>query len=258
MPPRSTPLSGSSASRCPPRIARSRGRPRPAGDGRRMADPGRVLITGASGGAGGGVVAAFLDAGWKVAGVTRHDPPSEPAGVAWVRADLADADAANRMVAAAVGALGGIDALVCLAGGYTSAKLDELSWTDFERQFATSLRPTVESVLAALPELRRSGAGAIVTIGAQTALKPGRNAGPYAAAKAAVATWSLALAAGLKGDGIRVSCVLPGTLDTPANRESMPDAKRESWIAPHHLGNLIVYLCSPASVPLSGTAIPIG
>ena len=132
------------------------------------------------------------------------------------------------------------------------------SWADFEQQFARSLRPTVESVLAALPELRQSERGAIVTIGAQTALKPGRNAGPYAAAKAAVATWSLSLAAGLKSSRIRVNCVLPGTLDTAGNRESMPDAKRDAWVEPRDLGNLIVYLCSPDSRPLTGTAIPIG
>ena len=188
----------------------------------------------------------------------RRDAPDEPAAVSWIQRDLRDADAAQRMVAEAVAALGGLDALVCLAGGYTSAKLDELRWADFEKQIAMSLRPTVESVLAALPELRRSEAGAIVTIGAQTALKPGRNAGPYAAAKAAVATWSLSLAAGLKSAGVRVNCVLPGTLDTQANRKSMPDAKRDAWVDPRDLGNLIVYLCSPASRPLTGTAIPIG
>jgi len=224
-----------------------------------MADgPGRVLVTGASGGAGGGVLAAFLDAGWQVVGVTRHDPPDEPAGVTWVKADLGGAEGARHMVSDAVTALGGLDALVCLAGGYSSAPLDELSWADFEKQIATSLRPTVEAVLAALPELRRSSAASIVTIGAQTALKPGRNAGPYAAAKSAVATWSLALATGLRPSGVRVNCVLPGTLDTDANRASMPDAKRDTWVSPRQLGDLIVYLCSPASRPLTGTAIPIG
>ena len=223
-----------------------------------MGDAGRVLITGASGGAGGGVLAAFLDHGWGVAAVSRGEPPAEPPGVTWVQADLRDADAARNMVADAVTALGGLDALVCLAGGYSSAKLEELSWDAFERQFGTSLRPTVESVLAALPELRNSEAGAIVTIGAQTALKPGRNAGPYAAAKAAVATWTLSLAAGLKASGVRANCVLPGTLDTPANRESMPEAKRDAWVEPRDLGNLLVYLCSPESRPLTGAAIPIG
>jgi NAD(P)-dependent dehydrogenase (short-subunit alcohol dehydrogenase family) len=223
-----------------------------------MADAGRVLITGATGGAGAGVLAAFLDAGWQVAAVRRSTAPIEQPGVTWVQADLRDAEAAQRMVADAVATLGGLDALVCLAGGYSSAKLEELSWSDFEKQIAMSLRPTVESVLAALPELRQSESAAIVTIGAQTALKPGRNAGPYAAAKAAVATWSLSLAAGLKSAGVRVNCVLPGTIDTEANRTSMPDAKRDAWVDPRDLGGLIVYLSSPASRPLTGTAIPIG
>lgn len=223
-----------------------------------MGEPRRVLVTGASGGAGGGVLAAFVEAGWRVAATTRRDPPSDSPGITWVQADIRDADAARRMVADAIAVLGGLDALVCLTGGYSSALLDELSWSDFEAQIAQSLRPTVEAVLAALPELRRADGGCIVTIGAQTALRPGRNAGPYAAAKAAIATWSLSLAAGLRPAGVRVNCVLPGTLDTEANRASMPDAKRDTWVSPRQLGDLIVYLSSPDSRPLTGTAIPIG
>ena len=223
-----------------------------------MAEPRRVLVTGASGGAGGGVLAAFLDDGWRVAGVTRGDPPTEPPGVAWVRADISDAASAEVMVAEAVTAIGGLDAVVCLAGGFSSAPLDTLSWADFDAQLASGLRPTVEAVLASLPELRRADGGAIVTIGAQAAAKPGRNAGPYAAIKSAIATWTVSLAAGLRPTGIRANCVLPGTIDTEANRASMPDAKRDAWIDPRDLGRLIVYLCSPASRPLTGAAIPLG
>ena len=223
-----------------------------------MEAPRRALITGASGGAGGGVLASFLEAGWRVAGVSRGEPPDEPADVAWLRADLRDADAARAMVAEAVEALGGVDALVCLTGGFTSTPVDELRWADFERQLGMSLRPTVEAVLAALPELRRSEGGTIVTIGSQTALKPGGSTGPYAAVKGAVATWSLSLATALRGAGIRVNCVLPGTIDTEANRESMPNAKRETWVTPRELGDLIVFLSSPGSAPLTGATIPIG
>ena len=223
-----------------------------------MAEPRRALVTGASGGAGGGVLAAFLDAGWRVAGVTRRDPPPEPTDVAWIRADIRDAASAEAMVAEAVGAMGGLDALVCLAGGFTSAPLDGLSWSDFDAQLASGLRPTVEAVLASLPHLREADGGCIVTVGAQAAAKPGRNAGPYAAVKSAIATWTISLAAGLRPSGVRANCVLPGTLDTEANRASMPDAKRDAWVAPVELGRLIVYLCSPASRPLTGIGIPIG
>jgi NAD(P)-dependent dehydrogenase (short-subunit alcohol dehydrogenase family) len=223
-----------------------------------MVQPRRVLVTGASGGAGDDVLAAFVDAGWRVAATTRRDPPSDSPGVTWVRADIRDADAARGMVTDAVAALGGLDALVCLAGGYSSTPLDELSWADFEVQIARSLRPTVEAVVAALPELRRADGGSIVTIGSQTALRPGGSAGPYAASKAAVAAWSLSLANGLRAANVRVNCVLPGTLDTEANRSAMPNAKRDAWVAPRELGNLVEYLCSPASRPVTGAAIPIG
>jgi NAD(P)-dependent dehydrogenase (short-subunit alcohol dehydrogenase family) len=223
-----------------------------------MEAPRRALVTGATGGAGGGVLTAFLEAGWSVAGVTRRDEPDGPDGVTWVRADLRDADAARRMADDAVEALGGLDALVCLTGGFTSTPLDDLGWSDFEEQIGMSLRPTVEAVIASLPALRASDAGAIVTIGSQTALRPGASTGPYAAAKGAVATWSLSLAAALRSSGVRVNCILPGTIDTESNRESMPDAKRDAWVTPRQLGELIVFLCSPGSRPLTGAAIPVG
>jgi NAD(P)-dependent dehydrogenase (short-subunit alcohol dehydrogenase family) len=218
----------------------------------------RVLVTGASGAAGPEVLGAFLEAEWQVAGVTRGEPPAEPAGVSWVRADLTDSEQARRAAGDAVSTLGGLDALVCLTGGFTSTPLDELSWADFERQLALGLRPTVEAVLACRTALEADGGGAIVTIGAQTALKPGGRVGPYAATKAAVIAWSASLAAGLRPRGVRVNCLLPGTIDTPANRASMPEAKRDSWVQPHQLGRILVFLCSPESAPLTGAAIPIG
>ena len=201
-----------------------------------MAAGKRVLITGATGAAGPEVLAAFLDAGWQVAAVTRRAPPSEPEGVKWVRAELTDTEETRAAVDEAVAALGGTP---------TELK-DEIG------------RPTVEAVLACREALEADGGGAIVTIGAQTAQKPGGRVGPYAAAKAAVIAWSASLAAALRPRGVRVNCLLPGTIDTPANRESMPDAKRDAWVQPRDLGRVIIFLCSPESAPLTGAAIPIG
>lgn len=219
---------------------------------------GRVLVTGASAAAGEGVLAAFLDAGWAVAGTTRREPPDEPAGVHWIRADLDSADAAQAAVRDAVNALSGLDALVCLTGGFAMTAVDDLSWDDFTEQLGTGLRPVVEAALAALPAMRAAGAGSIVTIGAQASTKPGPRVAPWAVAKSGVLAFSQSLAAAGRPLGVRVNCVLPGTIDTPANRASRPDAKRDAWVTPRQLGELIVFLCSPASAPLTGAAIPIG
>jgi NAD(P)-dependent dehydrogenase (short-subunit alcohol dehydrogenase family) len=223
-----------------------------------MPEPGRVLVTGATGGAGPGVLAAFLEAGWMVAATYRSEPPDEPAGVVWVRADLGDSDQARRAAAEVVDTLGGLDALVCLTGGFAATPVDDLTWADFESQLAIGLRPVVEVILACRPALEADGGGAIVTIGSQVVYKPGGRVGPHAATKAALVTWSASLAAALRARGVRVNCVLPGTLDTPANRASLPEGKRDTWVTPRQLGELIVFLCSSSSAPLTGAAISIG
>ena len=156
------------------------------------------------------------------------------------------------MVADAVAALGGLDALVCLAGGYLERAARRARLGRLREQIATSLRPTVESVLAALPELRSPRRGD------RHDRRPDR---PEARAQRRAVRGGegrgrdmVAVARGrAEAIGGRVNCVLPGTLDTAANRESMPDAKRDAWVEPRDLGNLIVYLCSPASRPLTGT-----
>jgi NAD(P)-dependent dehydrogenase (short-subunit alcohol dehydrogenase family) len=219
----------------------------------------RVLITGATGQAGSGVVEAFLDAGWRVAGTTRRPPPSASESVEWIQADLGDAAGARAAVDAAVASLGGLDALVCLTGaGFDTTPIEELTWDDIVAQLSGGLRPTVEAVLAALSPLRESARGTIVTIGAQAAARPGARVAAWSVAKGGVLTFTLSLAAAGRPLGIRANCVLPGTLDTAANREARPDAKKDTWVAPRQLGELIVFLCSPSSAPLTGAAIPIG
>jgi len=192
----------------------------------------RVLVTGATGGLGGGVVAAFAAAGWQIAGTTRGAPPKrvkgEPA-IHWLRADLATTAGARRAVKGAVAALGGLDALVCLVGGYAATPVDELSWTGVDKLLQLDLRPTVEAVIAARPALEASGAGSIVTVGAKSALAPGSKMSAYAAAKAAVMAFSASLAIELR-----------------------------PRVDPRQLGELIRFLASPESAPLTGAAIPIG
>lgn len=221
----------------------------------------RVLVTGGTGGAGGGVIEAFAEAGWKIAGTTHGKPPksaaSEPA-VHWLRADLADPVGARSALRRSVKALGGLDALVCLVGGYEATPIDELSWADVDRLLQLDLRPTVEAIVAARAALEASGSGSIVTVGAKSAQSPGSRMSAYAAAKAGVIAFSAALAVELRPRGVRVNCVLPGTIDTPANREMLPDAKRTTWVEPRRLGELIRFLASPESAPLTGAAIPVG
>ncbi len=174
----------------------------------------------------------------------------------WVHAELTDPAETAAAVGRAADALGGLDALVCLAGGFGLTTLDESGWDDFARLMELSYQPTVVSVLACLPHL--GDGSSIVTIGARVAVSPGPRAAGHGAAKAAVVAFSASAAAALRPRGVRLNCVLPGTLDTPSNRASMPETRRGSWVPPRQLGELIRFLASPESAPLTGAAIPIG
>jgi len=65
------------------------------------------------------------------------------------------------------------------------------------------------------------------------------------------------LSAELKEHGVNVNCILPGTIDTPANRAARPDADFSRWVAPEALGEVIMFLCSPAARAIHGAAIPV-
>jgi NAD(P)-dependent dehydrogenase (short-subunit alcohol dehydrogenase family) len=81
--------------------------------------------------------------------------------------------------------------------------------------------------------------------------------GAYAAAKSALVRLTESMSAELRQYGINVNCVLPSTLDTPANRESMPDADPAGWVAPDALADIILFLASDKARALHGAAIPV-
>ena len=81
--------------------------------------------------------------------------------------------------------------------------------------------------------------------------------GPYCASKAAVKTLTESLAAENKFDNINVNCILPGTIDTPQNRDAMPDANFSNWVPPEALADVVVFLASEAARCVTGAAIPV-
>ena len=100
--------------------------------------------------------------------------------------------------------------------------------------------------------------GRIVSVAAAAALKGGRNTAGYAMAKGAVVRWTEALAAETKDQGITVNVILPGTIDHPANRASMPKADPKTWVQPAEAAALILFLTSTDASGITGAAIPIG
>ncbi len=217
-----------------------------------------VVITGASGALGSVVAEAALARRAKVAGVD-HAPSQLPATETRIElggVDLSDAAAASKAIDAIVAHFGRLDVLVNIAGGFafeTVAEGDPRTWP---RMYALNVLTALNASRSAIPYLAASTAGRIINIGAMGALQAGSGMGAYAASKAGVHRLTEALAVEWKGK-ITVNAVLPSTIDTPANRASMPSADFAKWVTPQELASVILFLASEAASAVTGALLPV-
>jgi NAD(P)-dependent dehydrogenase (short-subunit alcohol dehydrogenase family) len=105
--------------------------------------------------------------------------------------------------------------------------------------------------------MRKAKAGRIVVISSRQAEEPGAKVGAYSASKAAVVSLVKTVALENKDAGITANVILPGTMDTPANRRDMPGADVSQWVQPASVASLIVWLTSDAGKDVTGAAIPV-
>ena len=216
-----------------------------------------VAITGGHGVLGSAVLQAAEAAGWSVAVIDHARNHSVPNGVLEVGGvDLTDAAQAQAAVAAVIGRFGRLDALLNIAGGFVWQTTDaaEPAWS---RMQAVNVTTALNATRAALPYLKAAEEGRIVNVGSAAALKAGAGMGAYGAAKAGVHALTQALAEELKDTSVTVNAVLPSIIDTPANRNDMPDADPAKWVAPADLASVIIFLASPASRAMTGALVPV-
>jgi NAD(P)-dependent dehydrogenase (short-subunit alcohol dehydrogenase family) len=226
---------------------------------------GTVLVTGGTGALGTAVVAELLDSGARVVAtwiVPKHrDRLSEAIGsperLELVEADLTT-DAGPESAVAAANREPPLTALVNLVGGWAGGgRTHEAPPDEMSRMIELNLMTAYRATRAALPAMVEQGGGAIVCVGAKAALLPFKGSPGYNVAKAAVLAFVRSLAVDYRDDGIRANAVLPSVIDTPANRESMPNADHSKWVRPAEIGRVIRFLCSPDSTPTSGAPVPV-
>ena len=215
----------------------------------------RVLITGAAGVLGVAVGEHFARGGATLALLDVLPIEAEHLNLI---CDLTDADACVTTVAQVTNALGGIDILANIAGGFTMGdSVADTSDATWEFMFNLNARTVFNMARAVVPVMRSQGSGKIVNVGARGGLRGGGLMAAYAASKSVVHRLTEALADELKGDGINVNCVLPSIIDTPRNRTDMPDAQHEAWVDPNDLANVIGFLASDAARAVHGAAIAV-
>ncbi len=179
----------------------------------------RALVTGGTKGVGAAVVTALLDAGAQVVATARSLPRDVPAGADYIAADVTTAEGCTKVAAETLSRLGGLDILVNVLGGSASppggfAALGDDHW---KAELDLNLMPAVRLDRALLPVMLAQGSGVIVHVTSIQHLLPlPESTTAYAAAKAALATYSKSLSKEVSPKGVRVVRVAPGWIETEA------------------------------------------
>jgi NAD(P)-dependent dehydrogenase (short-subunit alcohol dehydrogenase family) len=218
-----------------------------------------AIVTGGTGGLGAAVTQRLLDDGFRVVvpwfAERELARVKEQERLELVQADLTDPDSAKNVVATAGDSL---RALVNLVGGFAAGgRVHETPIDEFEKQLRLNLRPTYLMSAAAIPVLLAAGGGAIVCVSSRAAIQPFAGAAGYITSKRAVLAFVDVLHEEYRDDHIRANAILPSTIDTPANRESMPDADFDTWVKPEEIARVIALLCSDDAQVTSGAHVPV-
>jgi len=175
-----------------------------------------------------------------------------------ISADISSGEDARTLVERVVARFGKLDVLAHTVGGFAGGQ--SIAGTD-DATFQLMLNLNLNSVLymlrATIPVLRKSGDGRIIAIGSRAALEPAAEIGAYSASKAAMVSLIRTVALENGDAGLRANVILPGTIDTPANRKAMPNADVSKWVRPAAIASLIVWLASEAGKDVNGAVIPV-
>lgn len=219
-----------------------------------------VLVTGAKGGLGTFVTQRFLATGATVIGAARNISQEDfpAANFVALPADLTKSGAVNSMIGGVVERYRRLDVLVHVVGGFAAGKsvaeTDDSTW---EQMRDLNLTSAFYVLRAAIPHLRKSGSGRIVAIGSLAAVEPHAGLAAYVTFKSALVSLIRTVALENKDAGLTANVVLPGTMDTQANRKAMPGADSSKWLQPADVADLILWLADERAAHVTGAAIPI-
>lgn len=224
---------------------------------------GRALITGAAGALGRSVVTRFLDAGERVLAVDANEGSlRELAGLAGPdrlevrKVDLTSSDDVERLFVETENT-SGIHTVLHLVGGFRWSRIADMSDKDWSFLLALNLETTFRIFRAAARRFEAVRGGSLVAVAAPAGLLGEAGVGAYAATKAGVLRLVESLAREIAPFGARANAVLPGTMDTPANRAAMPDADPAQWVTTDAVASVIHFLTTPAAAAINGAAIRV-
>ncbi len=226
-----------------------------------------VLVAGGTGGLGRAVSLAFLGEAAKVVVTYRREEEfaalksaagASAALLEGYRVDVTDEQATAALVNQLLAQHASLDAVINTIGGYAGGiKLWEIDTKTLDTMLSLNLRSGFTLARAVLPAMLKQRHGSIVNIASKAAVDHAAGAAAYAASKAAAVALMDSLAADTIGTGVRVNTLLPSIIDTPANRQAMPNANFAAWPKPQDIAQVILFLCSDLASTIHGASIPV-
>jgi NAD(P)-dependent dehydrogenase (short-subunit alcohol dehydrogenase family) len=216
----------------------------------------RIIVLGGTGGLGQSVTERLRADGASVLVADARLPADadRQADVEYLTVDALD----EASVAAALAKSPQPAAVVNLIGGYTPPQpLAGLDISVLRQQLEVNLVTAAIVTKHAIPVLAARAGGALVHVSSRVAVQNGENGFAYSVSKLGVVRLVEAAAVEGRADGVRVNCILPSIIDTPANRAALPNAMHHQWPKPSELAAVLSFLISDDAVLISGAAIPV-
>lgn len=222
-----------------------------------------VIITGANGNLGTACVKKFLAEGYAVIAVDGHDNQlafaAGHSSYTFASVNLSDETATQTFIESLIRKHGKIDAALMLVGGFAAGNIAATDGAAIHKMFSLNFETAYFMARPLLAHMQQNGYGRLIFIGARPALQAaqGKDLMAYALTKSLLFTLAAFINAETQGKNITASVIVPSTIDTALNRQSMPDANPADWVTPASLADTMEFIVSDKGNSLRETVLKV-
>ncbi|MBL0359321.1 MAG: SDR family NAD(P)-dependent oxidoreductase [Chitinophagaceae bacterium] len=222
-----------------------------------------AIVTGASGNLGYAVVQKLATEGYKVIGTVE---PNDPAPFELPESqfekqvvDLSNESDSLKFITAVIVKYGKIDAAILTVGGFAMGKIADTTSTDIAHQYKLNFETAYNVARPVFVQMLQQNSGRIFLIGSKPGLSAGNSKGmiAYSLGKSLIFRLAELMNEEAMGHNVVTNVVVPGTIDTPQNRKSMPDADFSKWVKPETIASIIHHYCTDEAGALREPVIKV-
>jgi len=212
-----------------------------------------AIVTGASGNLGQAVAKKFIAEGYSVVGtIVPHDPvviDIKSDRFETVTVDLTNEAATAQFITTVIEKHGRIDTAVLTVGGFAMGKIADTSTADMSKQYKLNFETAYNTARPVFNQMIRQKSGRIFMIGSRPGSDMHNSKGmvAYGMAKSLIFRLAELMNDEAKGSNVVANVIVPSTIDTPQNRQSMPDADFTKWVKPEEIARVIYFYSSEES-----------